>query len=148
MAKKMIREGDNIEIEGVKGTIFKISTISTTLISEDNKYVSVPNSKFFFQSFKKEKEQNEHFSVHLVFELSFFMQNPEQLLQLAKEAVLSSLYVDLGQKYEVTIKSIEKDKIMIQFKLFVFHGKYSEQIKSDLLLRINEHVKLEKNGNY
>lgn len=44
VSSKMFKKGDNIEVDGKKGTVVQINFLFTTILTSDNKRVTIPNS--------------------------------------------------------------------------------------------------------
>lgn len=140
--KNTISIDDFIEINGVKGVVYKIQFATTIIFTSDSAYVHIPNGDFFKSIYTKESTKEEQHSAFLQFDLVFTSKDMEHVLRISKDAIRSSIYTDVSQSLEVTVnqQKSDHDKILIHFKLHILNASFNEKIKSDLLIRINKEL--------
>ncbi|GAB4129860.1 MAG: hypothetical protein Fur0015_03770 [Ignavibacteriales bacterium] len=137
------QKGDFIRIEKYEGEVQKIELRTTTLISETNSMVSVPNSLFLSVPVVNVNRGQAEQLITIEYEFPFEY-SPNKIIKIIYESALSSPYSYLKYKPKVFFKNsdFQKKTRIYQLQIFVFDGKYENELQHSLNLLIANSIEV------
>lgn len=119
---KFFKEGDYIYVDGVEGTVKNINLLSTTILTSDNKTITLPNSHIVnnpMTNFNREKTRR----VDLEFDVAYDT-DVEKAKSVINEVVQSDGRIYLDPKPFVGLKSLNDNSIKIVLNVWVDNEDY------------------------
>lgn len=119
---KFFKEGDYIYVDGVEGTVKNINLLSTTILTSDNKTITLPNSHIVnnpMTNFNREKTRR----VDLEFDVAYDT-DVEKAKSVINEVVQSDGRIYLEPKPFMGLKSLNENSIKIVLNVWVDNEDY------------------------
>lgn len=119
---KFFKEGDYINVEGVEGVVKNINLLSTTILTSDNKTITLPNSHIVnnpMTNFNREKTRR----VDLEFDVAYDT-DVEKAKSVINEVVQSDGRIYLEPKPFMGLKSLNENSIKIVLNVWVDNEDY------------------------
>lgn len=119
---KFFKEGDYICVDGVEGTVKNINLLSTTILTSDNKTITLPNSHIVnnpMTNFNREKTRR----VDLEFDVAYDT-DVEKAKSVINEVVQSDGRIYLEPKPFMGLKSLNENSIKIVLNVWVDNEDY------------------------
>lgn len=137
------QKGDYIRIENYEGEVQKVELRTTTLISETNSLISVPNSLFLSIPVVNVNRGQLEQLVTIDYEFPFEY-SPNKIIKIIYEAALSSPYTFIKYKPKVFFKNsdFQKKTRIYKLQVFVFDGKYENELQHSLNLLISNSIEV------
>jgi small conductance mechanosensitive channel len=135
------QKGDFIRIEKYEGEVQKIELRTTTIISETNSMISIPNSLFLSVPVINVNRGQVEQLLTLDFEFPFEYPS-SKIIKIVYEAALSSPYTFTKYKPKVYFRNsdFQKKTRSYQLQVFVFDGKYENELIHNLNLLISNSI--------
>lgn len=114
---KFFKEGDYINVEGVEGVVKNINLLSTTILTNDNKTITLPNSHIVnnpMTNFNREKTRRVDFEFDVAYDTDI-----QKAKQIIDEVVKSDGRIYLDPKPFVGLKSLNDNSIKIVLNVWV-----------------------------
>lgn len=137
------QKGDYIRINNFEGEVQKIELRTTTILTESNSMISIPNSLFLSEPVvnvnRGQVEQLLTISYEFPFEYS-----PNKITKVLYEAALSSPYTLSRFKPKVfyTKSDYKKQMRVFEIQVFVFDGKYENEMINNLNIMISKSLEI------
>ena len=114
---KFFKEGDYINVEGVEGVVKNINLLSTTILTNDNKTITLPNSHIVnnpMTNLKHKKTRRVDFEFDVAYDTDI-----QKAKQIIDEVVKSDGRIYLDPKPFVGLKSLNDNSIKIVLNVWV-----------------------------
>ena len=108
--------GDYIKVENVSGTVSKIEMVFTTLTTDDNKVVIIPNSKLISSNIVRQSICDLH-KCHLNYKVNNLKNFKDIKKQIEKFTILENKISQIPSP-NINIKEIPEDKSYIELSFF------------------------------
>lgn len=119
---KFFKEGDYINVEGVEGVVKNINLLSTTILTNDNKTITLPNSHIVnnpMTNFNREKTRRVDFEFDVAYDTDV-----EKAKSVINEVVQSDGRIYLEPKPFMGLKSLNENSIKIVLNVWVDNEDY------------------------
>ena len=119
---KFFKEGDYIYVDGVEGTVKNINLLSTTILTSDNKTITLPNSHIVnnpMTNFNREKTRRVDFEFDVAYDTDI-----QKAKQIIDEVVKSDGRIYLEPKPFMGLKSLNENSIKIVLNVWVDNEDY------------------------
>ncbi len=114
---KYFKEGDYINVDGVEGTVRNINLLSTTILTNDNKAITLPNSHIVnnpMTNFNKEKTRR----LDLLFDVDYAT-DIEKAKKVALDVIQSDGRVYLDPKPFLGLKKLNESSLQLAINVWV-----------------------------
>jgi len=133
------QKGDFIRINEYEGEVQKIELRTTTVLSETNSNISIPNSIFLYVPVINVNRGQVEKLLTINYEFPFEY-TPNKIIKVLYEAALSSPYTysKIKPKVFYTKSDYKKQMRVFQVQVFVFDGKYDNELIHNLNLMVSK----------
>jgi small-conductance mechanosensitive channel len=135
--EKPIYVGDLIEVDGIKGRVSEIGLRATIVSSSEGAEYIIPNADLTSKFTKNWTLSNKQMRVDTSISTALD-QDPEKVIKLIKDRIISVEMVDKSKPSKVSIKEIRFNSIVFNFSFWVHDIKIADAVRTEVLMNINE----------
>ncbi|MCB0279135.1 MAG: mechanosensitive ion channel, partial [Calditrichaeota bacterium] len=145
---KTFKIGDTIQLDGKVGVVSRIGIRSVHIRTPDQIEMIIPHSRILEETISVISDKVESKSVEFTIEIGEL--DSGETLKKLRYACYSSPYLDYTKPVDVFVDKIDThdQETVIRIKVYVFDGKYSSALKSDIIKNTTDYLKRNrKSGN-
>lgn len=130
---KTFKVGDTIQFDNRTGVVTRIGIRSVHLRTTDQVEMIIPHSRVLDETISVISDKVESKSIDFTIEMGEF--DSSETLKKIRYACFASPYIDYTKPVEIFVDKVDThdNETIIRIRVFVFNGKYSSALKSDII---------------